>query len=296
MLESNCNQYEEYASDKEEKEIIGTTQLQIGSFLKTVSVKQGEEVDKKINRLKVLYKDYEMALNKDVIKKEAFKVISDIERLLAKQSETVEQGWKSLEKKAQHFHSFDVSYKLQKRQSLQTECETLSAQIKDNISTLLTLILDKLDSRISPNDQQEMKKVQHEAEEFQKEIQRYLNGNTELSRQLGEIKKTIPSSEIDFKAKEITSVKEPLESMKTFGAKLKTNQLRMITIKDKIQIMRNQVESVQEMPEQPAEETKVEPKTAYDAVEDDAIDQLVKKYLADIEITISVKRIQEAVY
>ena len=39
MLESNCNQYEEYASDKEEKEIIGTTQLQIGSFLKTVSVK-----------------------------------------------------------------------------------------------------------------------------------------------------------------------------------------------------------------------------------------------------------------
>ena len=57
-------------------------------------------MDKKINRLKVLYKDYEMALNKDVIKKEAFKVISDIERLLAKQSETVEQGWKSLEKKA----------------------------------------------------------------------------------------------------------------------------------------------------------------------------------------------------
>ena len=55
--------------------------------------------------------------------------------------------------------------------------------------------------------------------------------------------------------------------------------------------MRNQVESVQEMPEQPAEETKVEPKTAYDAIEGDAIDQLVKKYLADIEITISVKRI-----
>ena len=41
-----------------------------------------------------------MALNKDVIKKEAFKVISDIEKLLAKQSETVEQSWKSLEKKA----------------------------------------------------------------------------------------------------------------------------------------------------------------------------------------------------
>ena len=60
--------------------------------------------------------------------------------------------------------------------------------------------------------------------------------------------------------------------------------------------MRNQVESVQEMPEQPAEETKEEPKTAYDAVEGDAIDQLVKKYLADIEVNISIKRIQEAVY
>jgi hypothetical protein len=58
--------------------------------LKTVSVKQGEEVDKKIKRLQILHKDYEMALNKDVIKKEAFKVISEIEKLLAKQSDTVE--------------------------------------------------------------------------------------------------------------------------------------------------------------------------------------------------------------
>ena len=41
-----------------------------------------------------------MALNKDVIKKEAFKIISEIEKLLAKQSDTVEQSWKSLEKKA----------------------------------------------------------------------------------------------------------------------------------------------------------------------------------------------------
>ena len=58
--------------------------------MKTVSVKQGEEVDKKIKRLQILHKDYEMALNKDVIKKEAFKIISEIEKLLAKQSDTVE--------------------------------------------------------------------------------------------------------------------------------------------------------------------------------------------------------------
>jgi len=60
--------------------------------------------------------------------------------------------------------------------------------------------------------------------------------------------------------------------MKTFGGKLKTNQLRMITIKDKIQIMRNQVENIQELQEQPVEETKEAPKTAYDAVDGDAID------------------------
>ena len=46
----------------------------------------------------------------------------------------------------------------------------------------------------------------------------------------------------------------------------------MITIKDKIQIMRNSVEIIQEMPEQPIEEKKEAPKTQYDAVDDDAID------------------------
>ena len=62
----------------------------------------------------------------------------------------------------------------------------------------------------------------------------------------------------------------------------------MITIKDKIQIMRNQVEIVQEMPEQPVEEKKEAPKTQYDAVDDDAIDLLVKKHLAEIETTVGI--------
>ena len=64
----------------------------------------------------MLHKDFEIALNKEVIKKEAFKIISEIEKLLARQTDTVEQSWKSLEKKAQHFQSFDLSYKMQKRQ------------------------------------------------------------------------------------------------------------------------------------------------------------------------------------
>ena len=274
MLEANCKEYEEYASDKEEREVVSNTQLQIASFLKTVSTKQSEVVDEKIKRLQILYKDYEIALNKDVLKKEAFKVIGEIEKLLAKQTDTVEQGWKSLEKKAQHFHSFDLSYKMQKRTQLQTECETLSAQIKDSISALQSMILDKLDSNISKEDKEGMRQIQVEAEEFQKEIQRYLNGNIELSRELEGIKKMIPRMSIDFKNETaVESVKQPLEMMKVFGGKLKTNQLRMITIKDKLQLMHIQVEKIEEQKVAPTQQVVDEqPKTAYQAVEDDAID------------------------
>lgn len=58
--------------------------------MKTISVKQGEVVDEKIKRLLILKRDFEIAMNKEVMKKEAFKVISDIEKLLAKQTDTVE--------------------------------------------------------------------------------------------------------------------------------------------------------------------------------------------------------------
>ena len=69
-----------------------------------------------------------------------------------------------------------------------------------------------------------MKKVQVDAEEFQKEIQRYLNGNIDLSRELDSIKKLIPRMSIDFKNEEtVESVTQPLELMKVFGGKLKTN-------------------------------------------------------------------------
>ena len=56
-----------------------------------------------------------------------------------------------------------------------------------------------------------MKKAKAEAEEFQKEIQRYLNGNIELCRELEEIRKTIPQEILDIKnQKTIESVKQPL--------------------------------------------------------------------------------------
>ena len=79
---------------------------------------------------------------------------------------------------------------------------------------------------------------------------------------------------IDFKNEtSIKSVKQPLEMMKVFGGKLKTNQLRMITIKDKLQILQIQIEKVEEQKVAPVEQVVDEqPKTAYSAVEDDAID------------------------
>ena len=127
LLEANCKEYEEYASDKEEREIISTTKMAIGAFRKTVSVKQSQQIDQRVQRLLVLKRDFEIALNKQVIKKEGLTLIGEVEKLLAKQTETVEQSWKSLEKKAQHFHNFDLSYKIEKRGRLQTDCETLAA-------------------------------------------------------------------------------------------------------------------------------------------------------------------------
>ena len=69
--------------------------------------------------------------------------------------------------------------------------------------------------------------------------------------------------------------------MKNFGEKLELAELRMATIKDKIEIFSQQVNSFQEMPENgPEEESKegssVAAVTLYTAVaEDDPIDVLV---------------------
>ena len=51
MLLKYCKEYEEYASDKDEKELIIDTEGGIQGFLKTVSSKQAEQVDKKIKSL-----------------------------------------------------------------------------------------------------------------------------------------------------------------------------------------------------------------------------------------------------
>ena len=125
-------------------------------------------------------KDFKIALNKDEIKQDAFAVIAEIEAVINKQHETVENAWTSLQKKYRHFGDFDLNAKLQRRKTLHSECETISVQIKENISSLLFQILEKLDSRIIQDDKLRLKEIKAECEEFQKEIKRYLNGNVEL--------------------------------------------------------------------------------------------------------------------
>ena len=48
LLLGYCKEYEEYASDKEERELIVDTESGIEGFLKTVSTKQAEGVEKMI--------------------------------------------------------------------------------------------------------------------------------------------------------------------------------------------------------------------------------------------------------
>ena len=69
--------------------------------------------------------------------------------------------------------------------------------------------------------------------------------------------------------------------LKVFGSKMKTNQLRMITIQDKLINMENVVESVHEQKVVPVvAAADGAAKTDYTAVEDDEVDQRIKVYLS----------------
>ena len=96
ILKVYCSEYEEYASDKDEKDLIVDTEAGIEGFLRSVSTKQAEQIDSRIKQLKVLFNDFQIALNKDEIKQDAFQVISQIEKILAAQQEKIENGWSSL--------------------------------------------------------------------------------------------------------------------------------------------------------------------------------------------------------
>ena len=85
--------------------------------------------------------------------------------------------------------------------------------------------------------------------------------------------------------------------LKVFGSKLKTNQLRMITIQDKLTNMENIVENVHEQKVVPvAAVDEGQPKTAYTAVDDDAVDLAIKAFLAKNEVSVTITRLQENLY
>lgn len=194
-------------------------------------------MDDKLKKLEKMSRDFKIALNKDDVKKGAFKVINDLEKMFARMNESVENGWKSFEQRYSKYSDFDLKHKRGKRKDRHAKCETLTVQIKDNISELQLAILEKLDSNISKDDKQSLKQIQTATNDFQKEIQRFLNNNTELGHELVMLSNTIPVMPQQVKDLDhFDSIKGHLESMKTFGEKLELQELRMATIKDKLEI------------------------------------------------------------
>ena len=70
-------------------------------------------------------------MNKNDVKRNAFRIIGELEKMFARMDETIESGWTSLQKKYRHFGDFDLTHKHEKRASSHAKCETLTVQIKD---------------------------------------------------------------------------------------------------------------------------------------------------------------------
>jgi len=72
----------------------------------------------------------------------------------------------------------------------------------------------------------------------------------------------------------------------------------MITIKDKLENMQNIVENVQEQKKvaTPVKAEDGKPKTDYNAVDDDEVDQLLKSFLHKTEVPVAFSRLQAGLY
>ena len=126
LLLTYAKECEDYASDREEKELAETTHSGINAFLKTVSMKQTLVVDEKLAMLQKMNQAFALAMNKDEVKEGAFAIIKDLEKMFSRMDETVERGWNSLQKKYLHFSDFDLSHKREKRSNRHAKCETLT--------------------------------------------------------------------------------------------------------------------------------------------------------------------------
>ena len=81
-----------------------------------------------------------------------------------------------------------------------------------------------------------MRKLQEELEAYWKGAQRHINSGVELGRELDKLKEQVPKEAIDIKAQDvIASVKQPLQAMKQLGDRLRTNNLRVMSIKSHLE-------------------------------------------------------------
>lgn len=112
------------------------------------------------------------------------------------------------------------------------------------------------------------------------------------------------------KMSEIDSVKEQLDELKTLGEKLALNNLRMITIKDRIMLMSSQVDSIRQLTEKELEKAmdRISAFTGlshklpqsfegYQVVdESDPVDKLVGKYFVEKYAGVVISRISAQFY
>ena len=96
LLINYAQECEEYASDREERELAETTLGNVRSFLSSVSVRQVDTIQEKLKKLQKLNRDFKIALNKDDVKRAAFSVINDLEKQFARMNLNIETGWNSL--------------------------------------------------------------------------------------------------------------------------------------------------------------------------------------------------------
>lgn len=130
-----------------------------------------------------------------------------------------------------------------------------------------------------------MKDLQNDTEVFQKEIQKFLNLNSELGHELKEIEKKIPSHNV-IKAESIQSVKGILGELKKFKKNLEFNNLRMVTIKERIGEISQAVERVEAIVEIVKEDSKV--------LSEDPIENLVLQFNQKSETKLT--KVSDALY
>ena len=154
LLKQNCEEYLDYASDDEERELIATAKNSLESLKKSTSTQQIDTLEKQVKQLAKIDKEVAIAMNKEELKKQGFEMMAQIEKRMSEVEQTIEDGWKALKKRTSQFNSFDLTYKAKKRLAVITEFETLSKQIRGQIAQALQTTLTRLDDSISEKDRE----------------------------------------------------------------------------------------------------------------------------------------------